>query len=309
MVAVAGCDDASKTSATTGAAPTASSTAALTASAASDAPSASASAVPTADPAAAAEEEEAGKHLRHHHRHHHHGGVAMFIHMALDTLGLPDEKKAQVEKIQGELREKTASSREAGRNVLTILADGVAAGKIDNAKLDAAIAKQEAAAAAVHDGTAAALNQLHAALSPAERAALVEKVQAHISVWKKVTHEEAEGSKEKHSRLDHLATQLSLTPEQVDKISEALKKDAPAAAPDAAALDTHIKAFETAFVAETFDAKTLATAKAASTHVSKHGTARTARFYKIVTPLLTPEQRTKLAEHLRERLTDPHAAK
>ena len=39
------------------------------------------------------------------------------------------------------------------------------------------------------------------------------------------------------------------------------------------------------------------------------GVTRMVRFYEIVTPLLTPEQRTKLAEHLRERLKDPHAAK
>ena len=70
-----------------------------------------------------------------------------------------------------------------------------------------------------------------------------------------------------------------------------------------------MKAFETAFVAETFDAKTLGTANAANAYISKRGTERTVRFYEIVTPLLTPEQRTKLAERLRERLKDTHAAK
>ena len=65
----------------------------------------------------------------------------------------------------------------------------------------------------------------------------------------------------------------------------------------------------TAFVADKFDAKTLApSAAAAAGHVARHGGARLARFYEAVTPVLTPEQRTKLATHLRERLNDQHVA-
>ncbi len=224
----------------------------------SAAPATSATAAPSVDPkaeaAAEAEAEKAGKDLHGHHRHHHHGGIAMFIHMAIDSLGLPAEKKAQVEKIQEKLHAAMAPSREAGRAVLTLLADGVAAGKLDTAKIDAAVAKQEAASAGVHAATIEALNELHAALSPAERSALVEKVKAHVEVWKKVNHDEEYGSKDKTAHLAVLTTELSLTPEQVEKISAALKKDAPPK-PDAAALDAHVKAFETAFMAEKFDAK------------------------------------------------------
>jgi Spy/CpxP family protein refolding chaperone len=272
---------------------TATATAAATGSAAAESP---------------AEANEAARNLRRHHRHHHHGGVAMFIDMAIDTLGLPAEKKAQVEKIQAELHAKMAPSREAAHNVLTILADGAAAGKIDDKKLDAAIAKQEAESGKVHGATIEALDKLHDALSPAERAALVDKVKAHAEVWKKVNQEEEHGSKDKESHLGRLTEELSLTPEQVEKISAALKKDAPPK-PDAAKIDAHIKAFEAAFLAEKFDAKALTTANDANTHISKIGAARLARFYKIVIPLLTPEQRTKLAAQLRERLTDPHAVK
>jgi len=278
----------------------------------SAAPVATASAAPTANPAAeaaaAAEQDKAGKSLQNHHRHHHHGGVAMFIHMAIDTLGVAPEKKAQLEKIQAALLAAMTPSRDAGRAVLTVLADGVAAGKIDAGKLDAAVAKQEAASAAVHAATIDALNQLHEALSPVERAALVDKVAAHAAVWKKVNHDEEPGTKDKAGHLAALTEQLALTPDQVEKISAALKKDAPAKI-DTAALDAHVKAFEAAFVADKFDAKTLTTANPGNAQVSKLGSARMVRFYKIVTPLLTPEQRTKLADQLRERLTDKHAAK
>jgi len=232
----------------------------------------------------------------------------MFINMAVESLGLPAEKKAQVEKIQAELHAKGAPAREAAHAVLELLANGVAAGKIDKAKVDAALKKQEAASKEVHNASIEAMNKLHAALTPEERVALVEKVKAHVEVWKKVNHDEQYGSKEKGTRLAKLKEELGLTAEQEEKISAALKKDPPAK-PDPAAIDAHIKAFETAFVAEKFDAKSLTTADAANTSISKWGGARMARFYEIVTPLLTPEQRTKLAEHLKERLTDKHAAK
>jgi Spy/CpxP family protein refolding chaperone len=74
-------------------------------------------------------------------------------------------------------------------------------------------------------------------------------------------------------------------------------------------VDAHIQAFATAFVADKFDPKSLApSATAAAGHIARHGAGRLAHFYEAVTPVLTPEQRTKLAAHLRERLNDQHVA-
>ncbi len=272
-------------------------TAAPPPSAAETAPSAAPSEDPAAAAAASAEEDKATAGVRSYHRHHH-GGVGMFIHMAIDTLGV-DDKKADLEKIQADLHKSMAPVHEAEREVLTILADGVAAGKIDEGKLKPAVAKEEAAATAAHEKEAEVLEKLHAALTPEQRAALVDKVNAHVEIWKKSAHEEY-GNKEKGGRLAELGDELGLSTEQVDKISEALKKDAPAK-PDPAKLEAHVKAFTEAFSQEKFDAKSLTTAKEADAYVAKHGTARLVRFYGIVTPILTPEQRTKLAERLRER--------
>ena len=73
-------------------------------------------------------------------------------------------------------------------------------------------------------------------------------------------------------------------------------------------VEAYIQAFATAFVADKFDVKSLATtATAAAGHVARHGGARLARFYEAVTPVLTPEQRAKLAAQLKERLNDQHA--
>ncbi len=281
-----------------------------TSASASAMPHASASASASADPMAAAEsaadEAQAADELRTHHRHHHHGGIAMFVHMAIDTLGAPPEKKAQLDKIQSDLFAAMAPARDAHKALLSTLADGVAAGNIDKTKVDAAVAKVQAASAGVHAATIDAMNALYKALSPEERAALVDKVKAHAAVWKKVNADEDPASKEKGSHLAKLTETLGLTPDQADKIATALKTGAPPK-PDSAALDAHLAAFETAFTSPTFDAKTLATANAANVHIAKHGTARMVRFYETVTPLLTPDQRTKLADHLRKRINDRHA--
>ena len=284
---------------------------------ASATPPASASAATTASAAPAdsasgssAKDEEINEDVRDFHRHHHHGGVTMFISMAIDTLGLDPAKKTAVEKIQSDLHAKMAPARDAEKDLISTLADGIAAGKIDAAKVDAAIAKVATASAAIHGATMDAITQLHDALSPVERQALVDKVQAHAEVWRKVNVDEKAASKEKGSHLAKLTTLLSLTPDQVDKITTALAADVPAKPDnDPKPVDAYITAFSAAFTADKFDPKSLAAPHtAAAGHMARHGNARLARFYEAVTPVLTPDQRTKLAAHLRDRLNDQHAS-
>ena len=248
--------------------------------------------------------------LRDYHRHHH-GGLASFISMAIDTLGLDEAKKASIAKIQSDLRAKTAPVHDAEHDLLSTLADGIAAGKIDTTKVDAAVEKVATASAGVHAATADALTQLHDALSPAERAALVDKVNAHWQVWHNVNVDERSSSKDRGSRLGKLTEQLALTPDEVDKISTALAAGAPVTPKnDPKAEDAHVQAFATAFVADKFDPKALAPAATASAgHVARHGAARLARFYEAVTPVLTADQRTKLAAQIRERLEDDQVVK
>jgi Spy/CpxP family protein refolding chaperone len=248
--------------------------------------------------------------LRNYHRHHH-GGVTMFITMAIDTLGLDEAKKASVEKIQSDLRAKFAPTHDAEHDLLSAIADGVASGKIDSAKVDAAVEKVAAASSGIHAATSDALTQLHDALVPAERAALVDKVRAHWEVWRKVNVDEKAGSKEKGARLAKLAEFLGLTSDQVDKISAGLATDTPIAPKnDPKTVDTHIQAFAAAFLADKFDAKSLTPAATASAgHVARHGGSRLVRFYQAVTPVLTPQQRTMLAAHVRERLEDDQVVK
>ena len=139
-------------------------------------------------PTAADDDATAG--LMEHHRYHHHGGVTLFIAMSLDTLGVSPEQRAAVEKIRTDLHARMEPARAAEQNLMTTLADGLAAANLDTAKVDAAVAQVTAAAAAVHDASADALNELHAVLTPPQRAALVDKVEAHWAVWQKANAEE-----------------------------------------------------------------------------------------------------------------------
>jgi Spy/CpxP family protein refolding chaperone len=257
-----------------------------------------ASGAPPADNQAV--DEQAASELKEHHRHHHRGGVTHFIAMSLDTLGADEAKRPQIEKLQSDLHACTAPGGALEKQMLQTIADGMAAGAVDAAKVDAALGQLEAAATAAHDCSAETLNKLHALLSPAERASLVDKVQAHWEVWRQVNHEAEGGGREKGGRLAELAKDLSLTPEQIEKISEALKTAHAGLAGkfDPQKVEAHVQAFATAFVADAFDAKTV-TANANS-HLAAQGARRMVVFYETVAPLLTAEQRTKLAEHLRQ---------
>jgi Spy/CpxP family protein refolding chaperone len=254
----------------------------------------------TAGGSAIPADDQAASELKDHHRHHHDGGITKFIAMSLDTLGTEDAKRPQIEKLQGDLHAQMAPAREAEKNLHQVLADGVAAGTVDTVKVDAAIAKLTTATDSVHEASLDTLNKLHAILSPPERAALVGKVQAHWEVWRQVNHQEKPGGRERGGRLAELTEELSLTPDQVSKISAVLHK-APVGHSDKfdpKKGEARVQAFSKAFAGDSFDAKSVRST--ANAHLASRGATRMALFYETVTPLLTPEQRTKLAEHLRE---------
>ena len=128
-------------------------------------------------------EDDSTAELKEHHRHHHHGGLAMFVAMSLDSLGTSPEEDASLAKIQADMRAKMQPAHEDEKNLMLTLADGVATGNIDQAKVDAAVSLVWPAAAGVHDAVADSLNQLHALLTPEQRVALGDKVEAHFRVW------------------------------------------------------------------------------------------------------------------------------
>lgn len=252
---------------------------------------------------APADDSQDAEDLEAHHRHHH-GGLVHYVVLATETLGLAPDQQARVDAIKADLRAKMQPVRDAQKTLLLALADGVAAGNVDPAKVDPAIAGVGAAAAQVHDATKDALNQLHAVLRPEQRAALVDKVEAHWTLWKEANGDEKAAAHEHEpgGHIAHLAKEIGLTPDQVEKVRasfpQALTAQAQRARFDAAAAEAHVQAFGAAFRADAFDAGTLA-AGGPHNRIASWGAAREARFYGALAPVLTPEQRTKVADKLR----------
>jgi Spy/CpxP family protein refolding chaperone len=235
------------------------------------------------------------------HRFHSQGGVTMFIALSLDTLGLPPERQAAVTKIQSDLFTALEPSRLDQQSVLNALADGVAAGAVDKARVDAAVAKLASSSGQAHEASADALNRLHAALTPPERAALVDKVWAHWSVFRQAD-EDAQGGKDRQSRrLTELAKDIGLSADQVAKIGKTLQDtlQVEPVALDPSEVEAHLKRLG-AFREESFDTRALADGATANAHLAARGASRTAHFYEVVSPVLTPEQRTKVVLLLRE---------
>jgi Spy/CpxP family protein refolding chaperone len=239
--------------------------------------------------------------LMEHHRNHHHGGVTLFIAMSLDTLGVSPEQEAAVERIRKDLHARMEPARAAEQSVTATLADGLVAGAIDTAKVDAAVGQATEAAAASHDASAAALNELHSVLTSAQRGALVDKVEAHWAVWQKANAEETAMAEPEGGHLATLAADLALTDEQVGKIRANLAEGMKAVPRlDPQEIATYLRTFGDAFRGETFDARTLTTAGGVDAHIVAWGTAHTAHFVETVSPVLTPEQRALFAQRLRE---------
>jgi Spy/CpxP family protein refolding chaperone len=168
----------------------------------------------------------------------------------------------------------------------------------------------ESRQAAAHAAATDALNQLHTILTPPQRVALVQKLDAHWQVWQQANanaEDEPEDGHGRGGRFAALSHDLGLTPDQVTHIRGSLRgtsgATAGADAPkklDPAELEGHMKAFGTAFEGETFDAKTINNGEGVNGHLAAHGTRRMARFYEAAAPVLTADQRTKLAASLRE---------
>ena len=148
------------------------------------------------------------------------------------------------------------------------------------------------------------MNKLHALLTPAEREVVADKVQAHWEIWREVNLEADAGGKTQGSRLSDLSDEVNLSTVQIEQMSAALSVSYGRLAQyEIKPAQAHVLAFAAAFVFDTFDAaKVMATA---GEPFAAQGARRMAIFYETVTPLLTPAQRTELAEILREHAHHP----
>jgi Spy/CpxP family protein refolding chaperone len=254
----------------------------------------------------ATDEEGLSTELNAQHRHHHTGFAGILV-MAVETIGVTPEQQAAIDKIKADFHAKTQPVRDANGSVIQVLADGIAGGAIDTTKVDAAIAAVAAASGAVHPATVDVLNQLHAVLRPEQRAALVDKVEAHWSMWKEANAGDlATDNSRPDGHIAHLASEIGLSSDQVEKVRATLTASAGTKPGpfDPTEAEAHMKAFATAFAADAFDATALSSGASAGARVSSWGATRMAHFYEALNPVLTADQRAKVADRLRQ-----HASK
>jgi len=230
-----------------------------------------------------------------HHRFHHQGGVLMLTAMSLDALGLPDEKQIQAERIQSDLLGKLRPAVHAERDLVNLLADGVSAGAIDRARVDAAVAEVARTTAEARKASIDDVNRLHALLSPSERSALIDRIDAHWALWR-----QANAGDQGHVSV--VGKELALTADQLAKVQSSLDADAGAAPKLDSQVDAELRELTNAFRWDTFDAHTLAAADPGDRQMAAVGAGRLARFCEAVNPVLNEGQRATLVDILRSHL-------
>jgi Spy/CpxP family protein refolding chaperone len=236
-------------------------------------------------------------------REKHHGGFLTLVLASTQDLDLRPDQRSQIDKIRADLLAKMEPAHTAGKELAGVLADGVAAGKIDRAKVDASIAKLVSQVQGLHEATIGSLDQLHAALDAAQRAAFVAALQSHWERWADAHgRDESDDRQHRAGYLLALVRQLGLTKEQAETIRTNFREQMKARPQDHLHKEVkdHLRTFSTAFKADTFSAKALGQGKAANAHMASWGAMRRARFLEAAAPVLSPEQRAKLSQMIRD---------
>jgi Spy/CpxP family protein refolding chaperone len=241
----------------------------------------------------------------HHGAHHGHGMAALFVE-ALGKIELRPDQKPAVDAAIAELEKQGSSHADAGKQLASDIADGVAAGKIDHKKTDADVKKLVEAVDASKAGVQDAVNNLHKALDAAQRKKLVEEMRARgEEMHEKGGHEDAEHEHEGHMKM--LSDTLGLTPEQTEKLKGKMKDQMKAQMAtmktNMDAMHKHMKEIADAFETDKFDAKKVGIGQHAG-DTAKTMAKNRIQMVETVLAVLTPEQRAKFAEHVRSHAED-----
>ena len=121
-------------------------------------------------------------------KHHGHTMVDMFL-ATLDSFELRPEQKAAIDGVEADLAKVHDAAKDPRQKLLSDVADGVAAGKLDKAKTDADIKAIGDAVAGMTPTVQDAMNRLYKTLDPDQRKKLVDTLREHG----KEMHEHAMG--------------------------------------------------------------------------------------------------------------------
>jgi len=240
-----------------------------------------------------------------HHRYHHHGGITLLVAMSVDTLDLSPEQQPAIERIRAALHTAMLAGRGVDDSLLKTLADGVAAGRVDRASVDAALANIGEESAAVYAASVDALNELHRVLTPSQRAALFDKVGWHWTIWRSANGE----SSRDNDWVATITDNLRLTTDQTEQVHAGFQaRRHGAAALDPNEIAASLQALSEAFQKTDFDARRITAASLANRHMATWGAAQLAYLVEAAVPVLDAEQRASLKRTLQEHASHATAA-
>jgi Spy/CpxP family protein refolding chaperone len=223
-----------------------------------------------------------------------HGPVKLFG-TALGDVPLTASQRTAIEGLATAAEARHADARTAGQDLMTTLATQIEAGQIDrNAlqpKLDAMVAAMQKA----QPLDRAAFEQLHALLTPDQRAAFVDAVTSHVSDLK-------DKMGERHG-MHQWAADLNLTDDQKSQIKDAMmarfKADGHDMKDEWKGAKHQGKAVMEAFKGDRFVFDEVAPPKDVAAMVNRTS-GHLLGVAEVALPLLTPAQRTLAAQKVRE---------
>ncbi len=235
---------------------------------------------------------------------------------ALEFVDLSDEQRTKIEALRNGLRGDPAARHEAHKEHKAKLIAAIRSGNLADLEIDKAAMEKRMSEKTTK--IVSALNELHQTLDASQRETLVDTLRAKHEARSKRRAERkgAKGDGEKMRRHEGKAKgkhmrggfgrfmkDLDLTEEQRAKLDAARPTDRPSRGEWKAKREARAKKMTetlTAFAKADFDAARLDLGARFSEHMA-HGMNRGMKHFETLLPILTPAQRTKLADKMQLR--------
>jgi Spy/CpxP family protein refolding chaperone len=229
--------------------------------------------------------------------HHGHHGRGDLLRASLHLDSLTTAQRQQIEALAQQERATHANVAAARSQLLQALATRVAAGSVDDAALAPSVQAVEGAIQADEPGDRAALEKLHAILTPAQRVELVTRIESHPH---RAMERAPDAGRPEGGFL--LGRALDLTPAQRDQIKANLGSSGPALDKSVwkEARESRQHVLE-AFKGDRFVMNEVAPQK--DPRVIEQGIEHIVRIAKASAPVLTAEQRATAAAKLQKMAT------
>lgn len=224
-----------------------------------------------------------------------HGPVRLFGE-ALGDVPLTATQRTAIEQLATDAEARHTPVREARQELLMTLAAQVEAGAVDRAALQPKLGAVAASISASQPADRAAFEQLHAVLTPAQRATFVDAVQAHA--------QENMAAMKEQDPIKRWAADLQLSGDQRAQLEAAIAQRVQEHKRDDRA-DLRVgrhpgQEVMAAFRLDTFVLDEVAPPRDALREVT-HASGHLIGFAELAVPLLTPAQRALAAQKIRER--------